>query len=181
MSLEALKEKIPGYAKDIKLNLSTLLSGTESIQLNPVQISGCALAAAYATQNKVVIQDLENHARQRGLTEEIVTAIKGAASIMAMNNVYYRSVDLIEDQSYKSLPTQLRMHILQNHGITQQDFELYCLVVSVINGCGRCIDSHANVLIKGGLGKAEIHYGLRIAAVVKAVAQVIVIEGSIKE
>lgn len=179
MSIDTLKNKIPNYAKDIKLNLSTLLSGTEPVQLTKEHIAGIALASAYATLHSMTIQSLQAHAQEVGLTEEHITAIKAASSIMAMNNVYYRSVHFIQDESYTRLPSKLRMHILQQHGVTQQDFELYCLAVSAINGCGRCVDSHVNVLSKGGLGSEEIQYVLRVAAVVKAVSQVLLIEETV--
>jgi alkyl hydroperoxide reductase subunit D len=179
MSLEQLKAKIPAYAKDIKLNLSTLLSGTETVQLTKTQIVATALAVAYATQQKTVIQHLVQHAQIEGLTEEAITAIKAATSIMAMNNVYYSTIERIKEPGYVTLPSNLRMHILQNHGIAQQDFELYALAVSAANGCGRCVNAHLNVLVKGGLGKNEIQYSIRLAAVIKAVAQVMTIEENV--
>lgn len=176
MSIETLKAKIPDYAKDIKLNLSSLLGGTEPLKLTNQQIGALALAAAYATRQKTVIQSLEEFAKQRELTDETIHAVKAAASIMAMNNVYYRSVHWIHGDTYVKLPSNLRMHILQKHGIVPQDFELYCVVISAINGCERCLASHVAVLEKGGVGTAEIHYSLRLAAVIQALAQVLTIE-----
>jgi alkyl hydroperoxide reductase subunit D len=176
MNIDVLKTKIPDYAKDIKLNLSSLLAGTEPIALDGLQIVALALAAAYATRHKTVIQLLEGLAKQEALTHEAINAVKAAVSIMAMNNVYYRSVHWIHGDTYVKLPANLRMQILQKHGVSQKDFELYCVVVSAMNGCERCLDSHVSALEKGGLGTVEIQYTLRIASVMQAFAQVLTIE-----
>lgn len=178
MSIEALKGNIPSYAKDLKLNLSTLLAGTDTIQLSVQTIAACALAAGYASSEKTVIQLLQNHAREQGVTEEVITAIKSAAAVMSMNNVYYRTMYAISNKHYASLPAQLRMHILQQHGIKQTDFELYCLVISAVNGCGHCVNAHVHQLEKNNIGESEIHYSLRVASVIKGVAQVLVIEAA---
>lgn len=74
------------------------------------------------------------------------------------------------------LPANLRMNIIANPGIDKKDFELYSLAVSAINGCGLCIDAHANTLIKAGLSKHSIQHVIRIAAVLNGLAQVSIIE-----
>ena len=50
------------------------------------------------------------------------------------------------------------------------------LAVSSINGCGMCIDSHAQMLEKAGLNKTGIQSSIRIAATLSAAAQALVIE-----
>jgi len=176
MSIDALKAKIPDYAKVIKLNLTSLLEAAEPVQLNRLQIAQLALAAAYATGQITVIQALEAFAKQQGMQDEGKNAIKAAASLMSMNNIYYRSIHFINYEKYKKLPANLRMHMLQRHGIDQRDFELYCVVLSAINGCERCLASHVVALEKAGVGTAEIHYSLRLAGVIKGLAQVMAIE-----
>ena len=51
MSIENLKNSLPEYAKDQKLNLGTLVRSTE---LNEEQLWGSLLAAAAATRNDTV-------------------------------------------------------------------------------------------------------------------------------
>ena len=53
------------------------------------------------------------------------------------------------------------------------DFELWCLAVSAINGCGVCIDSHENILRQAGLSAEQIQAAVRISAVVHAVAAIL--------
>jgi alkyl hydroperoxide reductase subunit D len=91
---------------------------------------------------------------------------------MAMNNVYYRFVHLASNPVYQTLPAKLRMNALGNPGIDKADFELFCLAVSAMNGCGLCIDSHERVLSQHGVKPETIQAAARIGAVVKAVATV---------
>jgi len=62
------------------------------------------------------------------------------------------------------------MNIIANPGVNKIDFELNCLAVSAINGCGMCIDAHAKTLINAGLSQLAIQSAVRIAAVMNAVA-----------
>ena len=91
---------------------------------------------------------------------------------MAMNNVYYRFVHLASNPEYGQMPAKLRMNVIGSPGIDKADFELFCLAVSAMNGCGMCIDAHEKVL-KGHVVKPDvIQSAARIGAVMKAVATV---------
>ncbi len=89
---------------------------------------------------------------------------RAAAAVMAMNNVYYRFVHLCSNPEYATLPARLRMNILRDPGIQKDDFELFSLAVSAINGCGMCIDSHERVLQQHGVKAETIQAAARIAA-----------------
>lgn len=164
--IEALKTALPAYAKDLKLNLSAVAADTT---LTPQQTFGGLLAAAIAARNPAVIAAV---AADVGavLSKEAFDAAKTAAAIMAMNNVYYRFVHLVSDPEYGTLPARLRMNALANPGVDKADFELWSLIVSAVNGCGLCIDSHEKVLRKAGVSAAQVQQAIRIAAVVHAVA-----------
>ncbi|HEY8373080.1 MAG TPA: carboxymuconolactone decarboxylase family protein [Pseudonocardiaceae bacterium] len=166
MSLEALKEALPGYAKDTKLNLGSVI-GTSTLPKQ--QLWGTVLAVAVACRNAQVLRELEEAAREH-LTPEAVDAAKAAASIMAMNNVYYRAKHLIGDPEYGNLPARLRMQVIGNPGVDKTDFELWCLAVSAITGCGVCLESHEKALRNAGVPRETVHEALRIAAVVHAAA-----------
>jgi len=90
---------------------------------------------------------------------------------MGMNNVYYRALHLMRNQEYRTLPARLRMNVIANPGVDKADFELWCLAVSAINGCGMCLDSHEEELRKAGVTAQSIQAALRIAAVIHAVSQ----------
>ena len=166
MSIGTLKNSIPDYAKDIKLNLSTLVN--EDI-LTDQQKWGCFLACALNTGNSVLIKEVEEDALDH-LSEEAFNAAKSAASIMAMNNIYYRFAHIATNKQYMTLPAKLRMNVIANPGVDRADFELWSLAVSALNGCGMCIDSHEATLTKEGITSEKIQTAVRIAAVVNAVA-----------
>ena len=172
--LQELQNLMPDYAKDLKLNLSGVLNTTGS-ELSAKQIAGIALASAYASKNNELIQKITAYATPH-LQAEDINAVKAAASIMGMNNVYYRFVHLAEDKDFQTMPAGLRMNILANPGVDKIDFELYSLAVSAINGCGLCISSHSKSLLKAGSSKPAIQHTVRIAAVLNGVAQVFAIE-----
>lgn len=174
MSLDALKEKIGDYGKDIRLNLSAVLGTEGSPDLILSQIYGVALASAYATKVPAVIEAVSGISAGT-LSLEAVEAAKAAATIMAMNNIYYRFVHLVEDKEYGKMPARLRMNVIANPGIPKVDFELACLAVSAINGCGMCMESHVHEVVKAGVSKTGVQSTIRIAAVINAAAQGVVI------
>lgn len=168
MTIEQLKNKLPDYAKDIKLNLANILTEEGSPDLRQKQIYSIALAAAYSLKNAVVTESIL-HEASAILSDADVQAAKAAAVIMAMNNVYYRFIHLTSDKSFSAMPAKLRMNVIGNPGIEKVDFELARLAVSAINGCGMCIDAHAKELIKAGVSKLGIQSAVRIASVLNAV------------
>lgn len=169
MSLLSLKSQIPDYAKDIKLNLSSLVADET---LTPQQHWGTFLASALATGHAGLIAAAQADAAEN-LTPDAQNAAKAAAAIMAMNNVYYRFVHLAANKEYGKMPAKLRMNVIGNPQVEKADFELWSLAVSAINGCGMCIDAHEAELRKHGLGTTEIQAAVRIAATVQAVAAVL--------
>jgi len=171
--LQEYKNSIPDYAKDLKLNVSSILNESPMTQLTAAQIAGIALASAYATKNTQLIAAIKSN---DALDEANLQAAKAAASIMAMNNIYYRFLHLVNDSEYQQMPANLRMTIIGNPGIEKTDFEMYALAVSAINGCGMCMESHAKILNKSGVSKADIQHVIRIAAVINGLSQVSAIE-----
>ena len=110
------------------------------------------------------------------LSPEALNATKIAASLMAMNNIYYRFVHLVHAADYKTLPAKLRMTAMAKPGVDKVDFELWSLVVSAINGCGMCLEAHEKVCREAGLSAEQIQAAVRIAATVHAVARTLAAE-----
>jgi len=173
MTLDQLKEKLPVYARDIKLNLGNVLAEENSPDLNGKQIAGIALASTYATKNADLIAAIEDFSLHI-LSEAEKDAAKGAAIIMAMNNVYYRFTHLVENAEIAKLPARLRMNIIANPGVAKADFELFSIAVSAINGCGKCMQAHLHELLQNGVTIAGVHSTIRIASVINATAQALV-------
>ena len=166
MSIQILKERLPDYARDLKLNLGSLAA--EQV-LNDEQKAGTFIASAIASRNAEVIAAVVAEFAPR-VSGETITAAKAAAAIMAMNNVYYRFTHLVEKDDYQRLPARLRMNVMANSGTAKEHFELYSLAVSAINGCGKCVIAHEKVLRDAGLTPERVQAAVRIAAVVHAVA-----------
>lgn len=169
MSIDAIKNAIPEYAKDIKLNLSSLANDET---LNPQQLWGTFLATALASRNDFVIAQIDEEAR-KNLSVEAYNAAKSSAAIMAMNNVYYRFVHLASNKEYQTMQAKLRMNVIGNPGVDKIDFELWSLAVSAVNACGMCIDAHEAQLLKHDISKEQIQTAVRIAAVIHAASAVL--------
>jgi lipoyl-dependent peroxiredoxin subunit D len=168
MSLQEYRDRIPDFGRDIKLNLEALVSTEGSPGLSPDQTTAIALACAYAVKELDLAFAIKT---DRVVSIEVVAAAKGAASIMAMNNVYYRSMHLIEDKEISNLPARLRMNIIGKPGIPKVDFELMSLAVSAISGCGMCLNAHIHEVKKHGITQEGIHSAVRIASVINATKQ----------
>ncbi|NIR28969.1 MAG: alkyl hydroperoxide reductase [Gammaproteobacteria bacterium] len=160
---------LPDYAKDIKLNLSSLFRPGGTPGLAESQAAGVALASAIASRNGDYTAQVQAFVADM-LDESAVHAVKAAAAVMAMNNIYYRFVHLVEDAEYHSLPARLRMNVLRSPGVAPVDFELYSLAVSAINGCGMCVRSHERSLREHGITREGVQSAVRVAAVVHAAA-----------
>ncbi|HET9889616.1 MAG TPA: alkyl hydroperoxide reductase [Mycobacterium sp.] len=169
MSVENLKEALPEYAKDLKLNLGSISRTTE---LNEEQLWGTLLASAAATRNTQVLTEIGAEAADI-LSAEAYNAALGAASIMGMNNVFYRGRGFL-DGKYDDLRAGLRMNIIANPGVGKANFELWSFAVSSINGCPDCVAAHEHTLREAGVSRETIQEALKAAAIVSGVAQAII-------
>ena len=172
MSIEALLESCPDYAKDLKLNLGTLLRQPD---LTEQQIWGSAVAAAMAGRNPAVIAAVLEDAGAH-LSEQALFAAKAAAAVMGMNNIFNRFRHFSSNPKYAETPARLRMQIMRTHGVDPTDFELWCLVASAVNGCAACVDSHEKALRERGLTEESIIAAVRLASVVSALSGVMAAE-----
>ena len=168
MSLKQFAESLPDYAKDLRLNLTSILSDQ---LLGEERKAGLLLACAHGTGHKPLVEAAEVEIAGK-LSDTQANAARGTAALMAMNNVYYRFVHLVANPEYGTMPAKLRMNFIASHGIAKEDFELFSLAVSAMNGCGMCIDSHERVLLEHGVKSDTIQAAVRIGAVMKALATV---------
>ena len=166
IAVEEVRATLPEAAKDIRLNLQSVLEGGA---LSVAQKWGVAAACAIAARNK----RLRDAVLADALLEagpDVVEDARAAAVLMAMNNVYYRFRHLVGKPAYSQKPARLRMQRIAQPLTNKVDFELLCLAVSAINGCEACVRSHEQVVVEGGLGEEHVHDAVRIASVVHATA-----------
>ena len=165
-AIASLAERMPDAARDIRLNLQSVL---ETSSLNDAQRWGVAVACPIPARNPflktAVIEDAG--AKVEGAVIEGGVA---AAALMGMNNVCYRFRHLIGKPAYETKPARLRMQRIAKPVTHKADFELFCLAVSAINGCEACVRSHERVVLEGGLSEDQVHDAVRIAAVIHVAA-----------
>lgn len=175
MSIDTLRAALPGHAREIATNLAVLAGET----VLPDQAKwGCFVASARAVGEPTTLRAIEAAARSAGLPLEAFEAAKTAAAIMSMNNVYFRALHLMAAPEYRDLPSRLRMNRLSRPAVAAIDYELWCVAVSAINGCGACLDSHEAELRRRGVEPIQVQAALRIAAVVNAAARVLAAEAA---
>ena len=170
MHFDVLIDTIPSYAKDLKLNFSSVVR--QQTDLNEQQAWGTVVASAIASRNQqLTLATLEEGATHLG--PEALEAAKAAAAIMSMTNIFYRFLHLTSNEKYGTMRAGLRMNVMRTHGIDPLDFELWSTAVSAINGCGACVDSHEKVMREKGVSEEKILAAVRIASVVHAIAVVL--------
>jgi alkyl hydroperoxide reductase subunit D len=177
MSLEALRDALPEYAKDIRLNLGSL--ATEPM-LTDQQRAGAFIAAALASRNAQVCQAIVAEFGPK-LSPAALEAAKTSAAIMAMTNIYYRFTHLVANDEYTNLPAKLRMNALARPGVDKIDFELWSITVSAVNGCGMCLDSHEKIVRQHGATAEMVQAVVRIASTVHAAAAILDGEGALRQ
>jgi len=168
MDLEQLLNTVPEYAKDLKLNLGNV---TRQPELTAQQAWGTAVACAIAVRSPQLLASILDEAGKH-LNEQAMFAARAASAIMGMNNMFYRFRHLSSNEKYAAMPARLRMQVIAKHGADPVEFELWCLAVSAITGCGVCVDAHEKVLQSKGVGEETILAAVRIASVIHALAAV---------
>ena len=164
--VDQLKETMPDYAKDTRLNIDAVVKRST---LPQEEAEAVALAAAFATGNTKLWTWMQSQIGDQKEAEAAITA----ASLMAMNNVWYPYVEMAEDASLAGLPAQLRMNAMATHGgTTRARFEAYSLAASIVGKCHFCVKAHYDTLKKEGYTVEQLRDIGRIAAVITAVARV---------
>jgi len=170
--LTALKERIPDYAKDIRLNLDAVLARSS---LDAADALGAGLAAAYAARSKTIVDAIRTSG---ALSETDVNAALSAAALMGMNNVWYPYVEMADDDDLKTQRAELRMNAYATHGgVDKKRFELFSLAASIVGKCHFCVQSHYKMLKENGMSAQQLRDVGRIAAVIAAAALVLQAEG----
>jgi alkyl hydroperoxide reductase subunit D len=174
MNFDDLAVRLPSYAKDLEINLARLSADDT---LTEQQKWGCFVACAFALGQGEVLEAVSSEARTR-LSDEAIVAAKTAATIMAMNTVYYGAVNFFQNRDYRSEPPKLSMLAMANPGVAKIDFELWALAVSALSNCQTCLNVHEAELHKRGTPLEVVQTALRIASVINAIAVVLRAEPS---
>ena len=172
--ITAIKDRIPDYAKDIRLNLDAVLARS-SLEAN--HAAGAALAAAFAAKSKPLIDAIRTSAT---LDPAHAHAALTAASLMGVNNIWYPYLEMAADADLKTVRPELRMNAYATHGgVDRSSFELYALAASIVGKCEFCVQSHYKLLRESGMSTQQLRDVGRIAGVINAAAQVIAAESEV--
>jgi lipoyl-dependent peroxiredoxin subunit D len=164
-SLASLAAANSRYLKDLKLNVSSFLG---SKNLTRKEANLLALAVAVNQKHKELTVAFESLAKKEGATDEEIGETHACASIMGVNNIFYRFRHYMHDvEYYNKQPAGLRMSVLMNPAMGKGLFELMSLVVSAVNGCERCVVSHEHSVKEHGADEPRIYDAIRLGAVIK--------------
>ncbi len=94
MSLQPILDKLPDYARDLKVNLQNVLQQQE---LTPQQTWMSAVACAIASRNKELTDAVVATATPQ-ISPEALNAGRVAGAVMGMNNVFYRFRHFIQSK-----------------------------------------------------------------------------------
>ncbi|MFA9478734.1 carboxymuconolactone decarboxylase family protein [Phycisphaerales bacterium AB-hyl4] len=165
-AIDALRDKLPDLAKDLRLNLQSVLRPEK---LTQSQVWGTALASAYFVRCEELSDALLADAKAADVGEDVIEDAKAAAALMAMNTTYYRFRHLIESEAYK-MPARLRMSRMAQPATSKVDFELFAMACAALSGCQMCVNAHEASIKKHGLSEEHVHDSVRIASVINGVA-----------
>jgi alkyl hydroperoxide reductase subunit D len=165
--VDQLKDSLPEYAKDIKLNLDAVVNRST---IDPEQVTYLAIAAAFATGNGKLLAFIA-----AGATDEVEkNAALTAGALMAQNNVWYPYIEMADDSALSGLPAQLRMNAIASHGgTTKAKFEAYSLASSIIGKCHFCVKAHYETLKQEGYTVEQLRDIGRIAATINALSKIL--------
>ena len=168
MNISDTLNTFPEYAKDVKLNYSKILNENildEGKLYGIILVSG--LATKLSTMKTAALEEVKGH-----IDDAYIEDVYGAYSVMSMNAIYYRFTHLATGYNYGSMPANLRMQYLTKHTVGKSDFEMMCLAVAVIEGCGKCINAHEVVLRENDISNLNIQTTARIASIINSIANV---------
>lgn len=169
-SLSLLEKGNSRYVRDLKLNFSSTLT---SAHLSEKECALLALSIAVNNNNKVLIDFFEQHSLAKEATAEEIAEAVGCASLLALNNVFYRFRHFTGKEKYTQIPARVRMQLMSSPVTGKEFFELMSLAVSAVNGCEMCVNAHENSILHLGSTQERVFDAVRIASIVTSAGKVI--------
>ena len=169
-SLNLLEKGNSRYVRDLKLNFTSTLT---SSYLSEKECALVALSIAVNNNNAVLTNFLEKHALEKGATAEEIAEAAGCASLLALNNVFYRFRHFTGKEKYTQIPARIRMQLMSSPVTGKEFFELMSIAVSAVNGCEMCVNAHEKSILALGSSEERVFDAVRIAAIITATGKVI--------
>lgn len=169
-SLTLLEKGNSRYVRDLKLNLSSTFT---SSHLSEKECALMALSIAVNNNNKVLIDFFEKLALTKEATEAEIAEAVGCASLLALNNVFYRFRHFTGKEKYTQIPARVRMQLMSSPVTGKEFFELMSIAVSAVNGCEMCVNAHEKSILALGATEERIFDAVRIASIVTSAGKVL--------
>ncbi len=169
-SLSLLEKGSSRYVRDLKLNLTSTLS---SSYLSEKECALVALSISVNNNNAVLTNFLEKQALEKGATAEEIAEAAGCASLLALNNVFYRFRHFTGKEKYAQIPARIRMQLMSSPVTGKEFFELMSIAVSAVNGCEMCVNAHEKSILALGSTEERVFDAVRIASIITATGKVI--------
>jgi len=169
-SLYLLEKGNSRYVRDLKLNF------TSTFTSNHMTEKECALVAltiAVNNNNKVLTEFFEKLALSKEATEAEIGEAVGCASLLALNNVFYRFRHFTGKEKYTQIPARVRMQLMSSPVTGKEFFELMSLAVSAVNGCEMCVNAHEKSILGLGATEERVFDAVRIASIVTSAGKVL--------
>lgn len=90
-----------------------------------------------------------------------------SASLLLTLNVYYRFRHFVDNKYYDTLQAGIKMTIMAGPVVGKMFFELLSLVVSAVNGCQMCVNSHEQAVHHKSRTQELIFNSIRLGSIVK--------------
>jgi alkyl hydroperoxide reductase subunit D len=169
-SLNLLEKGNSRYVRDLKLNLTSTLT---SAHLSEKECALVALSIAVNNNNGVLTNFLERVALEKGATAEEIAEAAGCASLLALNNVFYRFRHFTGKEKYTQIPARIRMQLMSSPVTGKEFFELMSIAVSAVNGCEMCVNAHEKSILALGSTEERVFDAVRIASIITSAGKVI--------
>ncbi|WP_158796318.1 carboxymuconolactone decarboxylase family protein [Pedobacter sp. L105] len=158
------------YVRDLKLNFTSTFT---SAHLSEKECALVALSIAVNNNNKVLTEFFEKQSIEKGATAEDVAEAAGCASLLALNNVFYRFRHFTGKEKYTQIPARVRMQLMSSPVTGKEFFELMSLAVSAVNGCEMCVNAHEKSILGLGATEERVFDAVRIASIVTSAGKVL--------
>lgn len=153
------------YIRDLRINLKNTLDAANLGGRKQAYLLALAVAANERSQH--LCEDFAASAKKEGATDAEVAEVYAIASLLATLNVFYRFRHFADNKEYETMQAGIKMTIMARPVLSKMFFELTSLVVSAVNGCQVCVNSHEIAVRKEGGTQELIFDAIRLGAVVR--------------
>lgn len=171
-ALEIMSQGETKYLRDLRVNVKNVLSSTS---FQPKEAYLLALAVAVNEKNDILIKSFSDKAKELTATDSELAETYACASQLAANNVFYRFKHFTKESNsaYQTMPAGIKMNVMMSPVLGKEFFELMSLIVSAVNGCESCVNSHEESVRKLGSSDARIFDSIRLASVIRGLSLVV--------